>query len=255
MGDDARALDRHAGDDARVTRALLVMALVALASAASVAEGPATLAELRQRATRDLTGTIEGRAYLERARPSAADEPLAGLGVVVMPRSPELIARLEGVKRQSRESMRGFREAAPAVRAIVDDAEREMWRAGYPDVIARTATDHDGRFRAVVPAGPWLLVVTRSVFLAVDRTPAGAPAPTASALDPLPRYTMSQYQHFLPSTRMTGFDAVSVWLREVDVDARERIVLDLHDRGVWLSGVVEETTLPRRVKIAPGLGR
>ena len=54
---------------------------------------------------------------------------------------------------------------------------------------------------------------------------------------------------------MTGFDAVSVWLREVDVDARERIVLDLHDRGVWLSGVVEETTLPRRVKIAPGLGR
>lgn len=254
MGDDARALDRGAGGDARVIRALLVMALVVLASAASGAEEPAGLAELRQRAARDLTGTIEGRAYFERARPSAADEPLAGLGVLVIPRSPELIQRLEGVKRQSRESMRGFREAAPAVRAIVDDAEREIWRAGYPDVIARTATDRDGRFRAVVPAGAWLVMVTRSVFLAVDRTPSSAPARTASALDPLARYTINQYQHFLPTTRMTGFDAVSVWLREVDVDVRQRIVLELHDRGVWLSGVVEETALPRRTKLPPRLG-
>jgi hypothetical protein len=61
---------------------------------------------------------------------------------------------------------------------------------------------------------------------------------------------VSQYHHFLPTARVTGFDAVSVWLRDADVEPGQKVALDLHDRGVWLSGVMEETTFPRRVRFS-----
>ncbi len=71
---------------------------------------------------------------------------------------------------------------------------------------------------------------------------------------PLARFSTSQYQHFLPTARVVGFDAVSVWLREVDVAAGETVAFDLHDRGVWLSGVAEESASPRRTRFSGGLG-
>jgi hypothetical protein len=236
----------------------LLAVTVALLLAATASNGRAQdaslagLEELRQRAIRAVTGTVEGRVYLERRRPNEPDEALAGVSVIVVPRQRELVDRLETVKRQSRDSMRGFREAAPLVRAILEEYESELWRAGYPDAAVRTASDGDGVFRATVPAGAWLVAVTRTVFLPLDSTPPGAPPRTASALDPLARYSLSQYQHFLPTVRVTGFDAVSVWLRDADVERGQKIALDLHDRGVWLSGVVEETTVPRRARFLGG---
>jgi hypothetical protein len=237
-----------------VRRLAVAVALVLAASVAGVAQEVsfASLAELRERGMRGATGTIEGRAYLERRRPTEADEPLVGASVIIVPRARELVDRLESAKRQSRESMRGFREAAPIARAVLDGYELDLWHAGYPDAAVRAATDADGVFRAVVPAGAWLVVLTRTIFLPIDRTPPGAPPRSASSLDPLARYSVSAYQHFLPSARVTGFDAVSVWLREADVEAGERIVMELHDRGVWLSGVMEETTVPRRLRITGG---
>jgi hypothetical protein len=46
-----------------------------------------------------------------------------------------------------------------------------------------------------------------------------------------------------------------VWLRELDVEAGRTAALELHDRGVWLSGVVEETETPRRLRIGGGRRR
>ncbi len=146
--------------------------------------------------------------------------------------------------------MKGFRDAAPIVRSALEDYEQGLWEAGYPDAAVRTSTDADGAFRAEVPAGAWLLVAQRSVFVSTA-PPRASAAPTAQALDPLARYMTSAYQHFLPTARLTGFDAVTVWLREVEVDAGGTIALELHDRGIWLSGVAEETDVPRRGRFAP----
>ena len=41
-------------------------------------------------------------------------------------------------------------------------------------------------------------------------------------------------------------------LREVEAESGQRVELELHDRGVWLSGVEEELAIPRRVKFGGG---
>jgi len=236
-----------------VIRRLVVLALLIVVTTPAMAEppSPAALEALRRRGLAKMSGTVDGRMYLERAKPNAPDEPLAGVGVLLVPRSDTLREQLDSLKRQARDSMRGFREAAPAVRAALEEHERELWQAGYPDVAVRVATDAAGAFRAVLPAGAWLLVAERRVFVPVhtSRVP---DAPSASALDPLARYSTLAYQHFLPTARLVGFDAVTVWLRELGVAAGETVTLELHDRGVWLSGLAEETEAPRRVRFTPG---
>lgn len=226
---------------------LIVVGAPALAAEPSI---PA-LEELRQRVIRKSTGRVEGRVYIERAKPNVPDDPLVGVSILVLPRSDELLERLEDLKRHARESMRGFRDAAPAARAALEDHEMQLWRAGYPEAAVRTSTDAAGTFRAELPAGAWLLVVERSVFVSVNSTRGGA-VPTAQALDPLARYAASSYQHFLPTARLAGYDAVTLWLRELSVESGQTVTLELHDRGVWLSGVAEDTETPRRIRFAPG---
>jgi len=224
--------------------------IVVVAPALAEPPSPAALEELRRRGTAKITGTVEGRVYIERPKPDAPDEPLRGIGVLIVPRAEDLLERLDAMKRQARESLRGFRDAAPMIRAALDEHELHLWQAGYPDAAIRTSTDTDGAFRAVVPAGAWVLVVERNVMVPVHYTRSPEP-PSGSALDPLARYATGAYQHFLPTARISAFDAVTVWLREVTVAAGETIALDLHDRGVWFSGVAEESEVPRRVRFAP----
>jgi hypothetical protein len=221
--------------------------VVALAAPA-LAQTSATLETLRQRSLANAVGIVEGRAYLERSKPSAPDEPLAGVSLLFLPRADELLAALEETKREARESMRGFRDAAPTVRHALEEHEMRLWRAGYPEAAVRVGADADGKFRVDLPAGAWLLVAQRSVFVPVQ-TARDAPAPPATAIDALARYSTNAYQHFLPTTRLTGFDAVSIWLRELTLAQGETLSVELHDRGVWLSGVIEEADHPRRVRL------
>ena len=222
---------------------LLVLVAPALAAELSVRK----LEELRQRPR----GTVEGRLYIERAKPNAPDDPLVGVNIFVLPHSDDRLERLEALKRQSRESMQGFREAAPGVRALLEAYESELWEAGYPDVAVRTSTDAAGAFRAELPMGTWLLVAERSVVVPVQQA-RGSGTPTPQALDPLARYATSSYQHFLPTSRLVSYDAVSIWLRELKVESGQTVSLELHDRGVWLSAIAEETETPRRTRFAPG---
>ena len=239
-----------------MTRLTLVVAcLVVLAGSAALAQEPsgASLETLRQRILARATGVVEGRIYVEGRKPNDPPDPLVGVGVLLVPRSPALLELLEAVKRQSRESIDGFRDAAPATRTAMDDYELLLWRMGYPDATIRAVTDASGAFRADVPPGAWVMFAERSVFVTLHSTRAEA-APSATALDPLARYSTSQYQHFHKVAKLVGFDAVSVWLRELDVEVGQTVAVDLHDRGLWLSGVVEETETPRRVKMI-GRGR
>jgi hypothetical protein len=230
--------------------ALGALLVLVAGSAAALEPSNATLEALRQRAVRGTSGTVEGRIYVERTKPDAPDTPLPGVGLLLVPRSDELLARLETAKRNARESMKGFREAAPVIRAAVEAYELQLWRAGYPDAAVRTSTNAEGAFRAEVPAGAWILVAERSVFVPTV-PPSASPASTAQVLDPLARYTTSAYQHFLPAARLAGYDAVTVWLRELTIEEGGTLALDLHDRAIWLSGVAEETDTPRRIRFAP----
>jgi hypothetical protein len=232
---------------------IVAAALLVAAAGSALAQEPslATMETLRQRILGGAMGILEGRIYMEGRKPNDPSEPLVGIGVLIVPRSATLLQHLETVKQQARESVDGFREAAPATRAAMTDYETALWRLGYPDVAIRAVTDATGAFRAEVPAGSWVVFAERSVFLPIQ-TKQAETAPSATALDPLARYSTSQYQHFQKVAKLTGFDAVSVWLREVDVAAGRTVALELHDRGLWLSGVVEETATPRRLRIVGG---
>ena len=234
-------------------RLALVAAVLVTLVGVGLAQEPARsgLETLRQQILGGATGIVEGRLYMEGRKPNDPPDPLVGVGVLVVPRSAELLESLEAVKRQSRESIDGFRNAAPATRAAINGYEQRLWRMGYPDAAIRAVTDATGAFRAVVPSGSWVMVAERSVFVTI-RSPRPGVSPTANALDPLAVYATSQYQHFHKVAQLTGFDAVSVWLREVDVQAGQTVALDLHDRGVWLTGVIEETDTPRRGRIVGG---
>jgi hypothetical protein len=236
-----------------VTRLALVATVLLTLVGAGLAQEPARagLETLRQQILGGATGIVEGRLYMEGRKPNDPHDPLVGVGVLIVPRSAELLESLEAVKRQSRESIDGFRNAAPATRAAVNSYELRLWRMGYPDAAIRAVTDATGAFRAVVPAGSWVMFAERSVFVTIRSARPGV-SPSASALDPLAVYATSQYQHFQKVAQLTGFDAVSVWLREVDVQAGQTVALDLHDRGVWLTGVIEETDMPRRGRIVGG---
>ena len=236
-------------------RLALVASVVVTLTGVAVAQEPSRpeLEILRQHILAKATGVVEGRVYMEGRKPNDPNEPLVGVGVLIVPRSSDLLAHLESVKRQARESVEGFREAAPATRTAMDDYELELWRMGYPDAAIRAVTDATGAFRAVVPPGAWVMFAQRSVFIALHSNRIEV-SPSAVALDPLAHYSTSQYQHFQKVAKLTGFDAVSVWLREIEVHAGQTVALDLHDRGLWLSGVVEETETPRRQRIV-GRGR
>ena len=233
-------------------RLAAIAALLALVTPALAVEpGIPLLEDLRQRVLQNATGTVAGRIYIERARPNAPDHPLVGVSIMVVPRSDERLERLETFKRQARDSMQAFRDAAPGGRALLEAYEMELWRAGYPEAAVRTSTDDTGAFRTELPPGAWLLVADRSVFVQVQAARASG-APTALALDPLARYSTNSYQHFLPSPRLVGYEAVSIWLRDLTVEPGQTVTFDLHDRGVWLSGVAEDTETPRRLRYAPG---
>jgi hypothetical protein len=258
VGRAADAVDGGAGARRSFTVRSLALAAVLVLGVVGVSLGEEPprvfLDTLRQRLVRGETATIEGRVYMERRKPNDPDEPLAGIGVLFVPHQPELRERLETVKRQSRDSVDGFRDAAPAARAAVLEYESRLWRRGYPEAAVRAVTDGHGRFRATVPAGAWIAFAERSVFVTLHSA-REQPAPSSTALDPLARYSTNQYQHFQKVARVAGFDAVSVWLRDLEVQPGTTIVLDLHDRALWLSGVIEETETPRRIRSVGGRSR
>ena len=249
MDGDPRA--RVALSGAVVKAFVLAVLLLAGSAGVTLAAPPsqATLEALRQRGLRGETATIEGRIYMEGRKPSDPDEPLVGIGVLLVPHSTALLEQVEALKQRSRESMDGFRDAAPQTRAAVLEYETALWQLGYPDAAVRAVTDAQGRFQATVPGGgAWILFAERSIYVSVH-TPRVEAAPSATALDPLARYSTSQYQHFQKVARVSGFDAVSMWLRELEVQTGRTVAVELHDRGLWLSGVVEETDVPQRVRV------
>ena len=200
-----------------------LMSLLMSATAASALD--VTVAAYVEAQRAGAVGAVEGRAAEARRRPQEPDLPIAGASVLLVPRSVELLETLEGIRARSRTSAAAFTEAAPAVLRARNAFEQTLWQAGAADLALATAGDADGRFRiADVPAGAWVLVVTRSVHYQVPRQ----------------KIAKREQGVFMLPPQVTSFQAMTFWVRELNVTRAETVVVELTDRNVWFSGVVEE---------------
>ena len=206
----------------------LAAAVVLLGSVVAAHGLDVDTAPYRKAAAAGALGAVSGRAWEERRTPDAAEQPLAGTAVTLLPRSGVLLARLEEIRARARDSETVYRTSATTIRRAREVYEKELWEAGAADLVRTTVVDAAGAFSvADLPAGEWMLIATRSVF--VHRP--------SSRSNPRERKT------YLPRLRLIGYNAVSVWLRELTVAAGETRVVELSDRNVWFTGIEEERVL------------
>ena len=180
---------------------------------------------------------VTGRAFAERPRVDAPDTPLVGASVVAVPRSEALLRRLEQLRDGARDSASAFREAAALMQRARETYERELWEAGAPQLVRNAVVDGSGRFDlGRLPEGRWLILAVW------DR------AVHSRTVKP-ERKERREREMYLPPTRLSGYRSRLVWLREIAVSGGEPAAVELTDRNVWFSGVVEERTQdagPRR---------
>jgi hypothetical protein len=180
---------------------------------------------------------VTGRAFAERPKADAPDTPLVGASVVAVPRSEALLRRLEQLRDGARDSASAFREAAALMQRARETYERELWEAGAPQLVRNAVVDGSGRFDlGRLPEGRWLILAVW------DR------AVHSRTVKP-ERKERRDRELYLPPTRLSGYRSRLVWLREIAVSGGEPAAVELTDRNVWFSGVVEERTQdagPRR---------
>jgi hypothetical protein len=182
---------------------------------------------LQARSARAL-GVVEGRVYEHRRQPDAPDLPLPGASIVLVPRSEVLGRTLEDLKRHARHSAASYREAVTRMRHAKEAYERELSQTGAADLVRPVSVDADGTFRAVdVPAGEWLVIASHAEFVSA-----------ASA-----RATNTEREKYRMSPRVTGFEAVRLWMRAVVVVPGGRESVELTDRNVWFTGVAENRVM------------
>jgi hypothetical protein len=171
---------------------------------------------------------VTGRAFAERPKPDAPDTPLVGASVVAVPRSQALLRRLEQLRDGARDSTNAYRDAALLMQRAREAYERELWEAGAPQLVRNAVVDASGRFDlGRLPEGQWMILAVW------DRT--------VHTRDVKPeRRERKERQLYLPAQRFAGYRSRLIWLREVALNAADPAALELTDRNVWFSGVVEE---------------
>ena len=208
----------------RLLGLLALAPLVAIAAPAREASLDVDIAAYRRAAAGRL-GALTGRAYETGAKSTAADRPLPGTVVTLLPRSETFLRTLDEIKRGARASITAYRDAAAAVRRAREAYERVLWAEGALDLVRSTDVAADGAFAVRdLPSGQWVLIGVRSLF--VDK-PARRPTPRES-------------QTYATPPRVIGHGTVHVWLLEVQVTGGRTEAVELTDRNAWLTGIVEE---------------
>src|SRR3989441_12500698 len=114
-------------------------------------------------------GVVTGRIYEERKRPETPDHPLTGAAVIVLPKSADLLRKLEEIKRTARNSADDYRAAGPSIVAVRRAYEKGLWDSGAVDLVKAPTASADGRFVAAdLPAGDRLLIATHAVKIDKD---------------------------------------------------------------------------------------
>jgi hypothetical protein len=214
-----------------VLTATLACALAVIAGASAAAVDVAV--DRYQAAARaGAVGSLTGRAYAERRTPDGTDLPFAGAEVKAVPWSETLARRLHELREGARRSAPAYRDAATLMQTAQEGYERELGTAGAGDLIRSTVVSSTGRFDlGPLPEGRWMLVAMSEVHHGVTASRSGH----------------KDRELYAPTPRLVGFKTRLLWLRDVAVAPRETTQLELTDRNIWFTGVVEE----RRVDPAP----
>jgi hypothetical protein len=183
--------------------------------------------QYRAAAAAGSVGSVSGRVYEESRKPNGPDQPFAGAAVTLLPRSAQFLEKLEAVKRTSRNSMNDYRAAAPTIQTLKAAYEKELWESGAVDLVMGTVVASDGRFSVEnLPAGDWVLFVTSSV-------------PTDKKVVES-KTSKKEKGVYVPRDHLTGYQRLTVWVREITVSGGRAENVELIGRGAWFSGVVEE---------------
>lgn len=202
--------------------ALLVVGLAAGEAAVRPTEGG--VQPYRDSAAAGAFGVVAGRSVAEGLKPGALDRPLADVAVTLLPRSDRLLRRLDDIRRDVRADMDAFRASARAVVTARRAWERALADDGAGDLVRYTRVGPDGTFDLErVPAGEWLLVAERAVFVS----------------KPEPRARERESQLFLPRSRLLGYWIVTFWLLELEVRGGELTRVRLSERNAWLTAIEE----------------
>src|SRR5262245_641306 len=226
MALDAQPVADPPGADS-LRSAILGMVLVVLALAPATAlELDVPTKEYRAAAETGAVGTIAGRALADPKRPNEKPASLPDVSVTLVPRSGAFLDELDRIREQARRDPQLFRSSARAVAQARQDLERALWQAGAAELVRSTAVEPDGSFVLErVPAGDWVLMAQRAVFV-----------PKAAAAPPPKR----ERDVFGPRPHMTGYYAVTIWLRPLSVRQGESASVELPDGNAWMRAVAEE---------------
>ena len=209
-------------------RRLAIVAAAALWLSAAIAGGAEAPPVESYRAALDRgdTGIVDGRAYIERRKPDGPDLPLKDVALTLVPYSDGLMAELEGVKGHARDSLDTYRAAAHRVRRLQEAYEKTVWEAGAVDLVQSGLSGPNGRFSfSDVAAGQWLLWARHEALSAVvARKP-----------------KKGEKEIFALSPRLVGYRTASFWVIPVTVSGGAAPTIELTDRNVWFTGVIEET--------------
>jgi len=209
----------------------IALALVLVSGGGALAESldlDTDPASYRRAALAGQVGQVVGSIRGEPRHATDPGQPFVGTAVRLMPRSSGLVGGLEKIRREARTTPTSYLVSATVLRETREGYERALWRAGYPELTPATTVDATGAFAfEEVPAGRWLLMASRVVF--VDK--------------PSPRDPRRQSRLFSRDTRVVGYNAVSVWLRDLTVNSGVTTTVDLTDRGVWFTAIEEERVL------------
>jgi hypothetical protein len=168
---------------------------------------------------------VSGRVAAEPRTPLGPVRPFAGATVTLLPRSEMLVAELERLREGARDSSKAFTAAAPAMRKAHEAYERKLLWAGAPDLTPVVLVDPGGGFKIEdVPAGAWVLIAWHS-----------SPMDVSAAKPRLGRRDLYQ-----PQSHLQGYQAVTVWLRELVLVGGTTTAVELTDRNGWFRGVVED---------------
>ncbi len=179
----------------------------------------------REAAAAGALGTVAGRAVGDPQRPGEPPPSLADVSVTLVPRSSALLVELDRIRTQARQEPDAFRSSARAVAQARQDFERALAEAGTADLVRFTAVEPDGAFVLErVPAGAWVLIAQRAVFVS---KPGTAPS-------------RRERQSFGSRPHLTGYYAVTIWLRTLSVRPGESESVELTDRNAWMRAIAEE---------------
>jgi hypothetical protein len=139
------------------------------------------------------------------------------------------MTELDRRKELARSSMAAYREAGPGIEKLLGAYVKALGRAGADSLALSTEVASDGTFRFdAVPQGPWLLVARQSLpgrRVHASRRP---------RIDPR--------QPFVQGPIITSHSVVSFWLIPEEVRAGIPLTVELTDRNIWHTGVLEETS-------------